>query len=270
VLIMLAITAFFLNGCRSTYYAMWESLGKEKRHLLRDEVEQAREDQAEASEEFKDALTRVKELTGFHGGDLENVYLQLKDDYEDCEQRAAIIDDRIASVEQIAADLFAEWETEIGQMTNASFRTSSRQSLARTRERYNQLHRAMEKVDKEGSGVILYLRQEGRGIGLVNKIKAYALQQEQGLDTVQANEELGFKSDMRNYGIGAQILVDLGVRQMRLMTNNPRKMVGLEGYGLSIVEQVPIEIEPNEHNRCYLSCKKLKMGHLLKTVDSTP
>jgi len=133
----------------------------------------------------------------------------------------------------------------------------------------DQLRRAMEKVDKEGSGVVLYLRQEGRGIGLVNKIKAYALQ-EQGLDTVEANEELGFKSDMRNYGIGAQILVDLGVRKMRLMTNNPKKMVGLEGYGLSIVEQVPIEIEPNEHNRCYLSCKKLKMGHLLKTVDSTP
>jgi 3,4-dihydroxy 2-butanone 4-phosphate synthase / GTP cyclohydrolase II len=133
----------------------------------------------------------------------------------------------------------------------------------------DQLRRAMEKVDKEGSGVVLYLRQEGRGIGLVNKIKAYALQ-EQGLDTVEANEELGFKSDMRNYGIGAQILVDLGVRQMRLMTNNPKKMVGLEGYGLSIVEQVPIEIEPNEYNRCYLSCKKLKMGHLLKTVDSTP
>ncbi len=133
----------------------------------------------------------------------------------------------------------------------------------------DQLHRAMQKVDAEGSGVILYLRQEGRGIGLVNKIKAYALQ-EQGLDTVEANEELGFKSDMRNYGIGAQILVDLGVREMRLMTNNPKKMVGLEGYGLSIVEQVPIEIEPNEFNRCYLSCKKLKMGHMLKTVDSTP
>jgi len=133
----------------------------------------------------------------------------------------------------------------------------------------DQLHRAMQKVEAEGGGVILYLRQEGRGIGLVNKIKAYALQ-EQGLDTVQANEELGFKSDMRNYGIGAQILVDLGVRQMRLMTNNPKKMVGLEGYGLSIVEQVPIEIEPNEYNRCYLSCKKLKMGHLLKTVDATP
>jgi 3,4-dihydroxy 2-butanone 4-phosphate synthase/GTP cyclohydrolase II len=133
----------------------------------------------------------------------------------------------------------------------------------------DQLHRAMQKVDAAGAGVILYLRQEGRGIGLVNKIKAYALQ-EQGLDTVEANEELGFKSDIRNYGIGAQILVDLGVREMRLMTNNPKKMVGLEGYGLSIVEQVPIEIEPNEFNRCYLSCKKLKMGHMLKTVDSTP
>ena len=133
----------------------------------------------------------------------------------------------------------------------------------------DQLHRAMAKVEQEGGGVVLYLRQEGRGIGLVNKIKAYALQ-EQGLDTVQANEELGFKSDMRNYGIGAQILVDLGVRQMRLMTNNPKKMVGLEGYGLSIVEQVPIEIEPNDYNRCYLNCKKLKMGHLLKTVDATP
>ncbi len=133
----------------------------------------------------------------------------------------------------------------------------------------DQLHRAMQKIDTEGSGVVLYLRQEGRGIGLVNKIKAYALQEE-GLDTVQANEELGFKSDMRNYGIGAQILVDLGVRQMRLMTNNPKKMIGLQGYGLSIVEQVPIEIEPNEFNRCYLNCKKLKMGHMLKTVDATP
>ncbi|MDJ0809112.1 MAG: bifunctional 3,4-dihydroxy-2-butanone-4-phosphate synthase/GTP cyclohydrolase II [Desulfobacterales bacterium] len=133
----------------------------------------------------------------------------------------------------------------------------------------DQLHQAMQKIDGEGSGVVLYLRQEGRGIGLVNKIKAYALQEE-GLDTVEANEELGFKSDMRNYGIGAQMLVDLGVRQMRLMTNNPKKMVGLEGYGLSIVEQVPIEIEPNEYNRCYLNCKKLKMGHMLKTVDATP
>ncbi|MGD9042549.1 MAG: bifunctional 3,4-dihydroxy-2-butanone-4-phosphate synthase/GTP cyclohydrolase II [Desulfobacterales bacterium] len=131
-----------------------------------------------------------------------------------------------------------------------------------------QLNQAMNMIEKEGSGVLLYIRQEGRGIGLVNKIKAYALQ-DQGLDTVEANEELGFKPDMRNYGIGAQIMVDLGVRQMRLMTNNPKKMVGLDGYGLSIVEQVPIEIPANIHNKCYLECKKLKMGHLLN-VDATP
>jgi len=131
-----------------------------------------------------------------------------------------------------------------------------------------QLHNAMEKMAEEGVGVLLYIRQEGRGIGLVNKIKAYALQ-DQGMDTVQANEELGFKPDLRNYGIGAQILVDLGVRKMRLMTNNPKKMVGLEGYGLSIIDQVPIEVPPNEHNRCYLECKKLKMGHLLN-IDANP
>jgi 3,4-dihydroxy 2-butanone 4-phosphate synthase/GTP cyclohydrolase II len=131
-----------------------------------------------------------------------------------------------------------------------------------------QLHRALQKIEEEGCGVLLYIRQEGRGIGLVNKIKAYALQ-DRGFDTVQANVELGFQPDMRNYGIGAQILVDLGVRKMRLMTNNPKKMVGLEGYGLSIAEQVPIEIPPNEHNRCYLECKKLKMGHLLN-IDATP
>jgi len=131
-----------------------------------------------------------------------------------------------------------------------------------------QLARAMQMMDQEGTGVFLYIRQEGRGIGLVNKIKAYALQ-EQGLDTVEANRELGFKPDLRNYGIGAQILVDLGVRKMRLLTNNPKKMVGLEGYRLTIEEQVPIEIPPNEHNRCYLECKKLKMGHMLN-VEATP
>ena len=158
VLMVLGLAVFFISGCRSTYYAMWESLGKEKRHLLRDEVEQAREDQAEASEEFKDALTRVKELTGFQGGELENVYLQLKDDYEDCEQRAAIIDDRIANVEQIAADLFAEWETEIGQMSNATFRASSRRSLTRTRERYHQLQRAMVRARDRMDPVLIRLK----------------------------------------------------------------------------------------------------------------
>ncbi len=131
-----------------------------------------------------------------------------------------------------------------------------------------QLHKAMARMEEEGSGVLLYIRQEGRGIGLVNKIKAYALQ-ETGLDTVEANEELGFEPDMRNYGIGAQILVDLGVRKMRLLTNNPKKMVGLDGYGLSITEQVPIEVEANEYNKCYLECKKLKMGHTLN-IDATP
>jgi len=131
-----------------------------------------------------------------------------------------------------------------------------------------QLHKAMKMIDKEGAGVLLYIRQEGRGIGLVNKLKAYALQ-DQGLDTVEANAELGFKPDLRNYGIGAQILVDLGVKKMRLLTNNPKKVVGLEGYGLSIVEQTKIEIEPNEYNRCYLECKKTKMGHLLN-IDTVP
>ena len=127
----------------------------------------------------------------------------------------------------------------------------------------DQLYKAMEMMDQEGSGVLLYLRQEGRGIGLVNKLKAYELQR-QGLDTVEANEELGFDADMRDYGIGAQMLFDLGVRKMKLLTNNPKKMIGLEGYRLSVVEQVPIEIQPNEYNKGYLKCKQLKMGHLLK------
>jgi 3,4-dihydroxy 2-butanone 4-phosphate synthase/GTP cyclohydrolase II len=126
----------------------------------------------------------------------------------------------------------------------------------------DQLHKAMAMIDEEGCGVILYLRQEGRGIGLVNKLKAYEYQR-QGMDTVEANEKLGFKADMRDYGVGAQMLVDLGVRKMRLMTNNPKKMIGLEGYGLSVVEQVPIQVEANCHNQGYLECKMAKMGHLL-------
>jgi 3,4-dihydroxy 2-butanone 4-phosphate synthase/GTP cyclohydrolase II len=126
----------------------------------------------------------------------------------------------------------------------------------------SQLHAAMQAISTEGRGVILYMRQEGRGIGLVNKVKAYSLQ-EQGFDTVEANLHLGFTPDPRDYGIGAQILVDLGVCKMRLLTNNPTKRVGLESYGLEVTERVPIEIEPNEINHEYMSTKKAKMGHLL-------
>jgi 3,4-dihydroxy 2-butanone 4-phosphate synthase/GTP cyclohydrolase II len=127
----------------------------------------------------------------------------------------------------------------------------------------SQLHHAMEQVEQAGKGVILYMRQEGRGIGLLSKLKAYLLQQEEGLDTVEANQRLGFGPDLRHYGIGAQILVDLGVRQIRLLTNNPKKVVGLDGYGLRIVERVPIQIAPNQANRRYLQTKKHKLGHLL-------
>lgn len=126
-----------------------------------------------------------------------------------------------------------------------------------------QLHAALRMIEQEGVGVLLYIRQEGRGIGLLNKMKAYELQ-DQGHDTVEANEILGFQPDLRNYGIGAQILVHLGVREMRLITNNPKKIVGLQGYGLRVVEQVPIEMTPNEFNERYLNTKKAKMGHLLK------
>lgn len=125
-----------------------------------------------------------------------------------------------------------------------------------------QLHASMEQIEKEGKGVIVYMNQEGRGIGLLNKLKAYKLQ-EQGRDTVEANLELGFKMDQRDYGVGAQILHDLGVRKMRLMTNNPTKRAGLIGYGLEIVDNVPIEVKSNEHNHFYLQTKKEKMGHTL-------
>lgn len=130
----------------------------------------------------------------------------------------------------------------------------------------SQLHASMQQVGREGNGIVLYMRQEGRGIGLANKLKAYALQDE-GLDTVEANHKLGFKADLRDYGIGAQILRDLGVRKMRLMTNNPKKIIGLEGYGIEVVDRVAIESEPLPENLGYLQCKRDKMGHMLTFED---
>ncbi|MFC1906691.1 bifunctional 3,4-dihydroxy-2-butanone-4-phosphate synthase/GTP cyclohydrolase II [Chloroflexota bacterium] len=130
-----------------------------------------------------------------------------------------------------------------------------------------QVGQALEKIAQEGRGVLLYMRQEGRGIGFHNKIRAYALQDE-GLDTVEANVELGFPPDLRDYGIGAQILADLGLHQIRLLTNNPKKVIGLEGYGLKVVETVPIVTQPNPHNRHYLETKQKKMGHLLGIGDA--
>jgi len=127
-----------------------------------------------------------------------------------------------------------------------------------------QLHRAMQQIDREGRGAVVYMNQEGRGIGLLNKLRAYKLQ-EQGRDTVEANLELGFGMDERDYGVGASILRDLGITQMRLLTNNPRKRTGLMGYGLEIVETVPIEIEPNQHNQSYLTTKRDKLGHTILT-----
>jgi GTP cyclohydrolase II/3,4-dihydroxy-2-butanone 4-phosphate synthase len=131
-----------------------------------------------------------------------------------------------------------------------------------------QLHKAMELIEKEGKGVIVYIQQEGRGIGLMNKIKAYKLQ-EQGLDTVDANVHLGFDPDERDYGVGAQILCNLGVAKMRLMTNNPVKRVGLEGYGLKVVETIPLEVSPNPFNEFYMRTKRDRMGHSLKSFDDT-
>jgi len=137
------ILAIVLSGCQTTYYTVWEKLGKEKRHLLRDNVEKQRVEQEKASEEFKDALTRVKEIYGFKGGDLEDFYNKLKDDYDDCTDRAESVEKRIDQVEQIATDLFAEWDSEINEMESQKFKAKSRQSLADTQKRYARLHKSM-------------------------------------------------------------------------------------------------------------------------------
>jgi hypothetical protein len=175
-------------GCRSTYYSMMETLGKEKRHLLQDEVQAAREDQQMASEEFKDALTRVKELTGFQGGELETIYNRLKSDYEDCAQRAQVIDERIHNVAQIAEDLFTEWEAEIGQMSNPTFKADSRRSLSATRARYQRLHQALTRSRSRMNPVltrlndyVLYLKHN------LNAQAVGALGAEMG--TIQADVE---------------------------------------------------------------------------------
>lgn len=133
----------------------------------------------------------------------------------------------------------------------------------------SQLQMALERITAAGRGVLIYLEQEGRGIGLINKLRAYELQ-EKGADTVQANEILGFRADLRDYGIGAQVMVDLGLKKIRFMTNNPKKVAGLEGYGLTIVEHVPLVIAPNPHNQKYLDTKRDKLGHLLEPQDFTP
>jgi len=129
-----------------------------------------------------------------------------------------------------------------------------------------QLKKALQMIAENGNGILLYMRQEGRGIGLANKLRAYFLQ-DQGSDTVEANEKLGYPADLRDYGIGAQILADLGLTKIRLLTNNPRKMIGLQGYGLKIVERVPLETEPNDINRRYLETKRDKLHHLLLQIE---
>lgn len=158
VLVFSVFSISVLWGCQTLYYSTWEKLGKEKRHLLRDNVEEAQEEQEEASEQFKDALTRVKEIYGFQGGDLEAMYDRLRDDYEACESRALAVEERIDKVEQIAGDLFTEWEAEIAQITNQKFKTASRASLQETKQRYARLSRAMRQARGRMTPALSHLR----------------------------------------------------------------------------------------------------------------
>ena len=180
--------------------------------------------------------------------------------------RMAIYDSEVDNNQHIAL-IKGEWGPEEEVLVRVHSECLTGDALGSQRcDCGDQLRRAMEMIDKEGKGVIVYMRQEGRGIGFLNKMKAYALQ-DQGRDTVEANEELGFKADLRDYGMGAQILRSLGVKKMRLLTNDPKKIVGLEGYGLIVTQRVPIEIKPGIKNLRYLKTKKKKMGHLLDIKD---
>jgi len=176
---LLTLTVLFLTtGCQSAYYAAWEKLGKEKRHLLKDQVEEVRSEQQEASEEFKDVLSRIKELYGFEGGDLEEFYEDLKSDYEDSLERSEEVSDRIDQVEEIAEDLFKEWEREIEEIDNAKFRSQSRESLQETRRRYDRLHRSMIQAEQSMKPVlnkledyVLYLKHNlnAQAIGAIRQ-----------------------------------------------------------------------------------------------------
>ena len=216
-----------------------------ERHQLRIGTIAALIEYRRSEERLVERIERIKMPTDFGDFDLIVYASTLNPD----EQHVALVKGEILSDEPVLVRVHSECLT--GDVFGS-----------RRCDCGSQLHTALSQIEAAGVGVLVYMRQEGRGIGLANKIRAYKLQEE-GLDTVEANERLGFGSDLRDYGMGAQILYDLGVRKIRLMTNNPRKVVGLDGHKLEIVEKVPIRIHPNEHNERYLGTKRDKLGHLL-------